>query len=129
LGALAATAVAPANDCIPSATTPIPATVTDLMNAYVQAIGNISVNMLIFANTDSMVLELANYAIGKNQSTSPDAIKNALENLNSQGFIGNFFQYSTSPANHFGLTGDLATHVCKLAPLVGGAFSIPTAAQ
>jgi ABC-type branched-subunit amino acid transport system substrate-binding protein len=128
LGSLATTAVAPANDCLPSATTAIPSQVTDLMNAYVQSLGNISVNMLIFVNTDSMVLEFANYAVTTNHSTAPDAIKNALENLH-QSLIGGFFQYQMSQTNHFGLTGDLASHVCRLSPLVGGPFSIPTAAQ
>lgn len=126
LGNLTKNAVTPALDCIASAATAIPPKVKSLMTAYVKTIGDISVNMLIFANSDSMPLEALNYAITKYHSVSPAAIKAALESLNNQGFVDNYFNLTFSPTQHFGLTGPLGAHVCQLSPLVDGAFSIPT---
>ena len=126
LGQLAATAVAPASDCIPGASSPIPSPVTQLMTAYVNGLGNISVNMLIFVNTDTMVLELADYAINKYHSTSPAAIRSALQSTHNTGFLGNYFKYTFTASNHFGLTGTIAAQTCHLSPLVKGSFNIPT---
>jgi len=127
LGNLGATTVAPAYDCIPSDDiSAIPSPVKTLMDAYLKSLGNVGVNMLVFANSDSMPLEALNYAITKYHSTSPDAIKAALEGLNNQGFIGDYFHLSFSPTNHFGNSGSSGTQMCKLSPLAGGSYSIPT---
>jgi ABC-type branched-subunit amino acid transport system substrate-binding protein len=129
LGNLAKTGVVDAQDCIPSTGTAIPQAVTSQMHAYVQAVGAITNNMMIFADSDSMIYEAVNYAITKFNSTSPDAMKAALEGLHNQNFIGNFFPLSFSATNHFGLTGALGAHVCNMAPLADSPYNIPTIAS
>jgi ABC-type branched-subunit amino acid transport system substrate-binding protein len=126
LGSLAKTGDIVAQDCIPSASTTLPQEVTSQMQAYVQAVGAVTNNMMIFADSDSMVYEAVNYAISKFNSVSPDAIKAALNGLHNQNFIGNFFPLSFSSANHFGLSGALGAHVCSMAPLADSPYNIPT---
>jgi ABC-type branched-subunit amino acid transport system substrate-binding protein len=126
---LADNGFAPTSDCVRKDHPPFSPQLTTLMDAYVGAVGTISPNMLIYVNTDSMQLELLKYAIEKNHSTDPNAIKSALEGMDNQSFIDPLFVYDFSPDNHFGLTGDLGAQVCNLAPLVDGQYRIPTIAD
>src|SRR4029077_15124455 len=123
---LAKTGVVVAQDCIPTVSTTIPQEDTTQMQAYVQAVGAITNNMMIFADSDSMEYEAVNYAITKFNSASPAAMEAALDGLHNQNFIGNFFPLSFSSTNHFGLSGALGAHVCSMAPLADSPYNIPT---
>jgi ABC-type branched-subunit amino acid transport system substrate-binding protein len=97
---------------------------TNLMNQYAAATSNLVVNYLTFIATDSVPLEIANYAITKYHSVSPEAIKAAIQGIHDQSFLG--LKYSFSPTNHFGLTGGFGPAVCNMGPpYAGGAGKVP----
>ena len=129
MGNLATKAYNPGTDCVPANHAPYAKAVTDLMDAYVGAVGNISPNMLIYIHTDSMQLELLKYAIEKYHSTDPNAIKQALEGIHDQSFIDPIFTYNFSPTNHYGITGDLGAQMCVMSPLIDGPYRMPTIAS
>jgi branched-chain amino acid transport system substrate-binding protein len=96
----------------------------ELMDAYGTATGNAEVNNLQFISTDVVPLEMLDYAITKYHSTSPAAIKTAIEGIRNLSFLG--FKYSFSTTNHYGLTGQYASAVCHMgAPYAGGANKVP----
>ena len=99
------------------------------MDAYVAAVGNISPNMLIYDHADSVPLELLKYAIEKYHSVDPNAIKQAMEGIHNQSFLDPIFTYNYSPTNHYGITGDLGSQQCAMAPLIDGPYKIPTIAS
>jgi branched-chain amino acid transport system substrate-binding protein len=119
----------PSFDCINANDPPFSQTVTTIMNAYVAAVGNISPNMLIYDHADSVPLELVKYAIEKYHSTDPKAINQAMEGIHNQSFLDPIFTYNYSPTNHYGTTGELAAHMCAMAPLIDPPYNIPTIAS
>ena len=78
-------------------------------------------------SSDNGPLELLKLAIEKNHSTDPDAIKSALESLGDQKLFGTV-DYNFTPTNHFGLTGDYGTAVCKMSGFSDGPYRIPVVA-
>jgi ABC-type branched-subunit amino acid transport system substrate-binding protein len=124
---LATKAVAAYDDCVVDGHPPFPKQVTDLMDAYAPVFGTTSLNYLTFVNTDSAYLELIKVAVEKVHSADPDAIKQTLEGMTNQTLLG-LLQYSMSPTNHSGLTGDYGPHVCRMSPFVDGPYRQPTIA-
>ena len=82
------------------------------------------VNYLTSMATDSVPLEIMNYAITKYHSTDPAAIKKAIEGITSKQFLG--LSYKFSPTNHFGLVGSFGPAVCNMGPpYAGGVGRVP----
>jgi ABC-type branched-subunit amino acid transport system substrate-binding protein len=129
MGSLLAKTWTPSTDCVQAGHAPFSKTVTNIMDAYVAAVGNISPNMLIYDHADSVPLELLKYAVEKYHSTDPNAIKQALEGIHNQSFIDPIFTYNYSPTNHYGITGDLGAQMCVMSPLIDGPYRMPTIAS
>jgi len=125
LGNLAGTSMAVSSDCLNAGTqvSALPQNLRTLMDGYA-GIEKIN-NMLIFAHADSVLLELVRYAIEKYHSTSPDAIKTAMEGIN-QSFLWSEFTYHFTPKNHAGAVGH-SEQVCKLSPLSDAKYRVPSA--
>jgi hypothetical protein len=82
------------------------------------------INNLELVSLDVFPLEILDYAITKFHSTSPDAIKTAIEGIHNLSFLG--FKYDYSPRNHYGLTGQYASAVCHMGPpYAGGSNKVP----
>jgi len=124
MGPLAANAYAPYDDCAPSASTAYPAQLTDLMGQYSAATYGYSTNYRTYVATDTVPLLLLKYAIEKEHSDTPDAIKAGIESIHNQDF--DTFEYNFSPTNHFGIEGSDSAAVCQMAaPYAGGVGKIP----
>ena len=127
MGPLVNKAVAYYNACADSASQTWPADVASLMSQYSKATGGASTNYLTYVISDSIPLELFKYAIEKYHSTDPAAIKQALEGLN-QSFFG--VQFTITPTNHYGLTGQYGAAVCNMgSPYAGGDAKVPVKAS
>ena len=124
MGNLASTAVAAYEDCVQPGHAPFPSQVTDLMAGYASVFGTTSVNYLTFVQSDSVAPELVKLAVEKNNSTSPDAMKNALENLGPTTIYGTY-QFNYSPTNHWAVTGQYGPAMCKMTPFSDGSARIP----
>jgi ABC-type branched-subunit amino acid transport system substrate-binding protein len=127
MGSLTAKAYASYYNCATSATQTFTATQQSLMAQYASTTSNLSINYLTFLATDSAPLELLDYAITKYNSTSPAAIKAALESIHNQTFLG--LKYNFSPTNHYGLVGTFGPAVCHMGtPYAGGVGKVPVKA-
>jgi ABC-type branched-subunit amino acid transport system substrate-binding protein len=127
MGDLASKAYTPFSACANSATQTFTPEQKNLMGQYSAATGGTSVNYLVYVAVDSVAVDLMAYAIDKYHSTDPRAIKQALEGIRNQKFIG--LKYSFSPTNHFGLTGQFGATVCNMAPpYAGGIGKVPLSA-
>jgi hypothetical protein len=94
------------------------------MAAYAAATSNAVVNYLTFIATDSVPLEMLNYAITKYHSIAPAAIKKAIEGIHNQQYLG--FTYNFSATNHYGLTGQYGAATCQMGPpYAGGVGKVP----
>jgi len=127
MGPLADIAVTVTTHCSTPGHPPFPKALTDPMDGYASVFGTTSVNYILFDTSDNGPLELLKLAIEKNHSTDPDAIKQAMENLGPQKIFG-IIDYNFSPTNHYGLTGDYGTAVCKMSNFADGAYRIPVVA-
>jgi len=124
MGPLEASAYAYYYNCASSPTETFSTTQQAIMDAQAKATSNLAVNYLTFVATDSVPLEMLDYAITKENSTSPKAIVAALNGIHRQNFLG--FSYSFSPSEHFGLSGPFASAVCHMGPpYAGGAGKVP----
>jgi ABC-type branched-subunit amino acid transport system substrate-binding protein len=128
LGAMKDKALVLSAACAPTSTPVFPARTSALMSSYAAATEGASPNMLVYVQTDSVGLELLKYAVTKYDSTSPDAIKTALESFN-QDLFWQGDHYHFTPTNHYGLSGVYGSAVCQAAPLVDGANQIPLLAK
>jgi ABC-type branched-subunit amino acid transport system substrate-binding protein len=123
MGALVSKAYAPYVDCASSPSQTFTAEQQDLFAKYSSVTGGTSVNYLTYIASDSVPVEIMAAAIEKYHSTDPNAIKKAIEGMH-QSFIG--IQYSFSPTNHFGLTGQYGPAVCAMGPpYAGGVGKVP----
>jgi branched-chain amino acid transport system substrate-binding protein len=128
MGPLADTATALYYDCADTVAQTFPASTVALMNQYAAVSGDAAVNYLTFVGTDTVPLEMLKYAIEKNHSTDPNAIKAGLESISNMSFQG--ITYSYSPTNHFGITGGYGAAVCNMnPPYAGGKAKVPVKAQ
>jgi ABC-type branched-subunit amino acid transport system substrate-binding protein len=127
MGPLADIGVTVTTHCSPPGHPPFPKALTDPMDGYASVFGNTSVNYILFDTSDNGPLELLKLAIEKNHSIDPDAIKNGMETIGPQKIFG-IIDYNYSPTNHFGLTGDYGTAVCKMSNFADGAYRIPVVA-
>jgi ABC-type branched-subunit amino acid transport system substrate-binding protein len=110
--------------CANSSTQAFTAEQNTLMAAYAAATSNLVVNYLTFIATDSIPLEMLNYAITKYHSIAPAAIKKAIEGIHNQSYLG--FKYNFSPTNHYGLTGQYGAATCQMGPpYAGGVGKVP----
>src|SRR5579859_5122880 len=126
MGPLVNKAVSFYQACADSASQTWPPDVASLMSQYNKATGGFSIGYFTYVTSDSVPLELFKVAIEKYHSTDPDAIKKALESIN-QSFFG--AQFSYSPTNHFGLTGQYGAAVCNMGPpYAGGDAKVPVKA-
>ena len=124
MGPLEANTYAYYDDCATSASETWPADVNTLMGQYAAATFNYSTNYLTYVATDTVPLLLLKYAITKEHSDSPAAIKAGLESIHNMKF--DTVEYNFSPTNHFGITGADGPAVCKAAPpYVDGVAKIP----
>jgi ABC-type branched-subunit amino acid transport system substrate-binding protein len=124
MGPLQAKASAYYYNCADTTTQTFSATQQSLMAAYAAATSNAVTNYLTFIATDSMPLELLNYAITKYHSVDPAAIKKAIEGIHNQSFLG--FKYNFSSTNHYGLIGQFGAATCLMAPpYAGGVGKVP----
>ncbi len=111
-------------NCADTASQAFSATQSSLMASFASATSNLVVNYLTFIATDSVPLELLDYAITKHHSVAPAAIQNALEGLHNQTFLG--FEYNYSAKNHYGLIGPYRAAVCHMGPpYAGGVGKVP----
>jgi branched-chain amino acid transport system substrate-binding protein len=125
MGPLATKGVVPYVDCVAPGHAPFQKTLTDLMDAYMSVPGTSTINLLAQPSYDSAPLELLKYAIEKNHSVDPDAIKQAMEGMGSQTYFG-AFTFNFSPTNHGGMTGDFGANICKMmTPFSDGKYQIP----
>jgi ABC-type branched-subunit amino acid transport system substrate-binding protein len=127
MGPLATKAYAAFDDCVTAGHPPFPTDITSDMDGYIGALGESTINYLTYINSGLMEFELAKLAIEKYHSIDPNALKQALEGMTNQTVLG-IFQYSFSPTNHFGLTGQYGEHVCHMSPFVDGKYKEPTIA-
>lgn len=129
MGSLANNAYAFYYNCAPSVNTAFTPQQTQLMQAYSDATQDpVYVNYLTSFATDSIPLELLNYAATKEHSIAPDAIKAALNGLTNKQFLG--LTYTFSPNNHFGIKAPYNSAVCKMAPpYAGGVGKVPVQAK
>jgi ABC-type branched-subunit amino acid transport system substrate-binding protein len=127
MGPLADSAVVITTHCTTPGHPPFPKALTDPMDGYATVFGTTSTNYILFDTSDNGPLELLKLAIEKNHSTDPDAIKSALESLGDQKLFGTV-DYNFTPTNHFGLTGDYGTAVCKMSGFSDGPYRIPVVA-
>ena len=125
MGTLTSKASAYYYNCADTATQTFTPVQNQLMAAYAKGTDYPAfVNYLTSLATDSIPLELLNYAITKYHSTSPAAIKKALEGITSKEFLG--LSYKFSPTNHFGLVGSFGPAVCAMGPpYAGGVGRVP----
>jgi branched-chain amino acid transport system substrate-binding protein len=125
MGTLANNAYAPFYSCAPSTTVTYPANVMSLMSQYSAATYGYSTNYRIYVMADSVPFDLLKYAIEKEHSDSPQAIKAGLESIHNQSFLT--FKYNYTSANHYGIQGTDKAAVCRMAPpYAGGVGKIPT---
>jgi ABC-type branched-subunit amino acid transport system substrate-binding protein len=126
LGSLASTALAVSSDCLNPGTqiSSLPAGVQQLMASFgkVEQINN----MLIFVHADDVLLEIVKYAIEKYHSDSPDAIRAAMDGIDTS-FLWSQFTYHYTAQNHAGAVGH-SEQVCKLSPLSDSLNRVPFAA-
>src|SRR3954451_6897919 len=127
MGPLADNAVVITTHCTTPGHPAFPKALTDPMDGYATVFGTTSTNYILFDTSDNGPLELLKLAIEKNHSTDPDAIKQAMENLGPQKLFG-VIDYNFSATNHYGLTGDYGTAVCKMSNFADGAYRIPVVA-
>ena len=124
MGSLVSKAYAPYVDCASTPTQTFTAEQQDLFAKYSAVTGATSVNYLTYIASDSVPVDMMAAAIEKYHSTDPNAIKKAIEGMHDQSFIG--IQYSFSPTNHFGLTGQYGPAVCAMGtPYAGGVGKVP----
>jgi ABC-type branched-subunit amino acid transport system substrate-binding protein len=125
MGSLTAKASAYYYNCADTATQTFTPVQNQLMTAYSQGTNYPAfVNYLTSMATDSIPLEIMNYAITKYHSTDPAAIKKAIEGITSKQFLG--LSYKFSPTNHFGLVGSFGPAVCQMGPpYAGGLGRVP----
>jgi ABC-type branched-subunit amino acid transport system substrate-binding protein len=125
MGSLTAKASAYYYNCADTATQTFTAVQNQLMAAYSAGTNYPSfVNYLTSIATDSIPLEILNYAITKYHSTDPAAIKKAIEGITSKEFLGLSYKFSTT--NHFGLVGSFGPAVCQMGPpYAGGVGRVP----
>jgi ABC-type branched-subunit amino acid transport system substrate-binding protein len=124
MGSLTGKAFAPYVDCADTPTQAFTAEQQDLFAKYSAVTGATSTNYLTYIASDSVPVEIMAAAIEKYHSTDPNAIKKAIEEMRDQSFIG--IQYSFSPSNHFGLTGQYGPAVCAMGPpYAGGVGKVP----
>jgi ABC-type branched-subunit amino acid transport system substrate-binding protein len=127
MGSLVNKAVSFYNACADSPSQTWPPDVAGAMTGYSKATGGLSINYLTYVISDSVPLELFKYAIEKYHSLDPNAIKQALEGVNQQFFGA---QFTISPTNHFGLTGQYGAAVCNMGPpYAGGDAKVPVKAS
>jgi ABC-type branched-subunit amino acid transport system substrate-binding protein len=128
MGPLEANAYAPYDDCATSASETWPADVTTLMQGYSNVTFNFSTNYLTYVATDTIPLDFLYYAITKEHSDSPQAIKAAMEGIHNKSF--ETVEYNFSPTNHYGITGEDAAAVCQMGPPYAGGFAkVPVVSQ
>jgi ABC-type branched-subunit amino acid transport system substrate-binding protein len=125
MGTLTSKASAYYYNCADTAAQTFTPVQNQLMAAYAKGTNYPAfVNYLTSMATDSIPLELLNYAITKYHSTSPAAIKKAIEGISSKQFLG--LSYKFSPTNHFGLVGTFGPAVCNMGPpYAGGVGRVP----
>ncbi|HEX4244129.1 MAG TPA: ABC transporter substrate-binding protein [Acidimicrobiales bacterium] len=124
MGPLQAKASAYYYNCADSTSQVFSTSQQSLMAAYSAATGGAVTNYLTFIATDSIPLELLNYAITKYHSIDPNAIKKAIEGIHNQSFLG--FKYNFSATNHYGLIGQFGAATCLMAPpYAGGVGKVP----
>jgi len=124
MGPLEANAYAPFYTCAPNTDVVYPATVQDLMAQYSAATYAYSTNYRIYLTADTIPFLFLRYAIQKEHSDSPAAIKAAMNSMTNQSF--DTVKYTFTPTNHFGIQGTDAAAVCKMAPpYAGGVGKIP----
>ncbi len=124
MGSLTPKAYAPYVDCAESPSQVFTAQQQALFAKYSAVTDASSTNYLTYIASDSVPVEIMAAAIEKYHSTDPQAIKKAIEGFKNQKFVG--IDYSFSPTNHFGLTGQYGPAVCKMgAPYAGGVGKVP----
>lgn len=128
MGALAQNAYTYFYNCAPSLTTQFTPQQATIMAAFSAGTKGATINYFTNIASNLMPIELVAAAIEQTHSTSPAAIKGALEGIRNKEFVG--IKYSFSPTNHYGLTGALGPAVCKMAPpYAGGVGKVPLQAR
>ena len=75
-------------------------------------------------DVDTVPLLLLRYAIDKEHSDSPAAIKAGIESIHDLKF--DTVEYNFTPINHYGITGADGAAVCQMGPpYAGGTGRIP----
>ena len=124
MGPLEANAFAAFENCVPSASTTYPASLSTLMAQYSAITSNSSTNYLTYVSSDSVPEWLLKYAIDKEHSDSPAAIQAGMLSIHNQSL--HTFQYNFTPNNHAGIEGINGAAVCQLAPpYAGGIAKVP----
>jgi branched-chain amino acid transport system substrate-binding protein len=124
MGPLAANAYAYYENCATSTSQTWPAPLESLMAQYSAATYAYSTNYLTYVDTDTVPLLILKYAIEKEHSDSPQAIKAGIESIHNKTF--DTVEYNFSPTNHFGITGTEGANVCQMAPpYAGGVAKVP----
>ncbi len=124
MGPLEENAYAPFYTCAPNTDVVYPAGVQDLMAQYSAATYAYSTNYRIYLTADTIPFLFLRYAIMKEHSDSPAAIKAAMDSMTNQSF--DTVKYTFTPTNHFGILGTDAAAVCKMAPpYAAGVGKIP----
>ena len=122
-GTLVNKAVSAYSACADTAGQTWPPDVAALQAAYNKATGGFSTNYMTYVISDSIPLELLKVAIEKYHSVDPAAIKKAMEGINQQFFGA---QFTITPTNHYGLTGQYGAAVCNMGqPYAGGLAKVP----
>jgi ABC-type branched-subunit amino acid transport system substrate-binding protein len=130
MGPLADKAVTTYSHCVAKGRAPLPVAVTQAMDGYADLLGTNTTNYLTYSGTDDVPVLLVKAAIEKYKSTSPDAIKRALEEMKNFKVL-DIYQFTYSPTDHDGLTGELATNICGMSEstYAFGKYRIPTIAD
>ena len=123
MGPLTAVAYAAYDDCATSLDETWPASITSLEDAYSAATGP-QVNELTSVDVDTVPLLLLRYAIDKEHSDTPAAIKAGIESIHNLKF--DTVAYNFTSTNHYGITGADGAAVCQMGPpYAGGTGRIP----
>lgn len=130
MGPLAENAVTAYSHCVAKNRAPLPSVVTQAMDGYEAILGANTTNYLTYVGTDDVPMILLKTAIEKYKSIHPDAIKRGLEEMKNQKVL-QIYEFTYSPTDHDGLTGELATGVCNMAEskLTFGKYRVPTLAD
>jgi ABC-type branched-subunit amino acid transport system substrate-binding protein len=124
MGPLTANAYVPYYGCAPSSSTTYSSDIQNLYSQYSAATFGYSFNYRVYIMSDSLPFNLLKYAIEKEHSDSPQAIKAGLESIKNQSFLS--FKFTYTPKNHYGVQGTDGAAICAMAsPYAAGIGKVP----